>query len=109
MATKRDGVFVWITWLARVMAGEQNCECASWFKAHYETTTRRPVTSTLRNGTSNTRVNCAGCVLLPWSHTFCYDVPLSPMGCWFFAVATPAESRHSPPLAKSRSSDGSQW
>jgi hypothetical protein len=29
MAAKRDGVFVWITWLARVMAGEQNCEWAS--------------------------------------------------------------------------------
>jgi len=71
MATKRDGVFVWITWLARVMAGEQNCEWASWFKAHYETTTRRRATSTLRNGTSNTRFNCAGCVLLPWNHTFC--------------------------------------
>ena len=37
MAEKRDGVFVWITWLARVMVGEQNCEWASWFKAHYET------------------------------------------------------------------------
>ena len=36
MAEKRDGVFVWITWLARVMVGEQNCEWASWFKAHYE-------------------------------------------------------------------------
>ncbi len=36
MATKRDGVFVWITWLSRLMAGEQNCEWASWFKARYE-------------------------------------------------------------------------
>ena len=35
MAEKRDGVFVWITWLAKVMAGEQACEWASWFKAHH--------------------------------------------------------------------------
>jgi len=36
MAKKRDGVFVWITWLSKVMAGEQACEWASWFKAHFE-------------------------------------------------------------------------
>jgi PD-(D/E)XK nuclease superfamily len=42
MATKRDGVFVWVTWLARVMAGEQNCEWASWFKAHYENYDKAP-------------------------------------------------------------------
>ena len=42
MATKRDGVFVWITWLAKVMAGEQACEWASWFKAHFENYTKAP-------------------------------------------------------------------
>ena len=42
MATKRDGVFVWITWLAKVMAGEQNCEWASWFKAHHENYDKAP-------------------------------------------------------------------
>jgi len=42
MATKRDGVFVWITWLSRVMAGEQNCEWASWFKAHHENYDKAP-------------------------------------------------------------------
>jgi hypothetical protein len=37
MATRRGGgVFIWITWLAKVMAGEQACEWASWFKAHFE-------------------------------------------------------------------------
>jgi predicted RecB family nuclease len=35
MAQPRDGVYVWITWLSKVMAGEQSCEWASWFKAHY--------------------------------------------------------------------------
>src|SRR5207249_10971723 len=42
MAAKRDGVFVWVTWLARVMAGEQSCEWASWFKAHYESYDKAP-------------------------------------------------------------------
>lgn len=41
MATPRNGVYIWVTWLSKVMAGEQSCEWASWFKAHmsYE---RRP-------------------------------------------------------------------
>ncbi len=34
MSENRDGVYVWITWLSKVMAGEQSCEWASWFKAH---------------------------------------------------------------------------
>ena len=34
MAESRNGVYVWITWLSKVMAGEQSCEWASWFKAH---------------------------------------------------------------------------
>ncbi|PYU92511.1 MAG: hypothetical protein DMG25_11940 [Acidobacteria bacterium] len=42
MAAKRHGVFVWITWLARVMAGEQNCEWATWFKAHHENYDKAP-------------------------------------------------------------------
>ena len=29
-----DGPYIWITWLARLLAGEQNCEWASQFKAH---------------------------------------------------------------------------
>ncbi len=42
VAQTRDGVFVWITWLAKVMAGEQACEWASWFKAHYEKYEKAP-------------------------------------------------------------------
>jgi hypothetical protein len=34
VSENRDGVYIWITWLSKVMAGEQNCEWASWFKAH---------------------------------------------------------------------------
>jgi hypothetical protein len=35
MATRRDGPYVWVTWLSKLMAGEANCEWAAWFKAHY--------------------------------------------------------------------------
>lgn len=42
MATKRDGVFIWITWLAKVMAGDQSCQWASWFKAHLEDYDKAP-------------------------------------------------------------------
>ncbi len=42
MAIKRDNVFVWITWLVKVMAGEQSCEWASWFKAHHENYDKAP-------------------------------------------------------------------
>ncbi|SRR6266852_5457281 len=34
MAAARDGVYIWVTWVSKVMAGEQSCEWASWFKAH---------------------------------------------------------------------------
>jgi hypothetical protein len=42
MVSKRDNVFVWITWLAKVMAGEQSCEWASWVKAHHENYDKAP-------------------------------------------------------------------
>jgi len=42
VAKKRDNVFIWITWLAKVMAGDQSCEWASWFKAHFENYDKAP-------------------------------------------------------------------
>lgn len=42
MASKRENVFVWITWLSKIMAGEQCCEWASWFKAHHENYDKAP-------------------------------------------------------------------
>lgn len=32
---KRDGLYVWVTWLSRLMAGESSCQWASWFKTHF--------------------------------------------------------------------------
>jgi len=42
MAERRDGLFIWITWLSKVMAGEQNCVWASWFKTHYTNYEKAP-------------------------------------------------------------------
>jgi CRISPR/Cas system-associated exonuclease Cas4 (RecB family) len=36
MKSKRDNVYIWITWLTKLIAGEQQCEFQAWFKAHYK-------------------------------------------------------------------------
>jgi hypothetical protein len=36
MTVKRRQPYVWVTWLSKVMAGEQACLWASWFKAHHQ-------------------------------------------------------------------------
>ena len=35
MTRKRDGLYVWVTWLSRLMAGEVTCQWAPWFRTHY--------------------------------------------------------------------------
>lgn len=32
---KRDSLYVWVTWLSRLMAGEGSCQWAPWFKTHF--------------------------------------------------------------------------
>ena len=34
-AVKRPNPFLWVTWLSKIMAGEKQCEWASWFRSHY--------------------------------------------------------------------------
>jgi len=36
MCTKRKSPYIWVTWLSKVMAGEQACLWASWFKTHHQ-------------------------------------------------------------------------
>jgi len=36
MAEKRDKPYIYITWLSKLIAGESQCEWASWFKAHFK-------------------------------------------------------------------------
>ncbi len=42
VAVPRDGNFVWVTWLAKLMVGEVNCEWAPWFRTRYEKWDRPP-------------------------------------------------------------------
>ncbi len=35
MAVERTGPYIWTTWLSRLLVGENSCEWASWFRAHY--------------------------------------------------------------------------
>jgi hypothetical protein len=36
MTVKRKQPYFWVTWLSKIMAGEQNCLWASWFRAHHQ-------------------------------------------------------------------------
>lgn len=42
MTRQRDGVYVWVTWLSRLMAGDVQCHWASWFRSHYTAYTKAP-------------------------------------------------------------------
>jgi hypothetical protein len=33
--TPRPNPFIWVSWLSKLMAGEKQCEWASWFRSHY--------------------------------------------------------------------------
>lgn len=37
MKTKRDKIFIWPSWISKLVAGEEQCEWKYWFKAHYKT------------------------------------------------------------------------
>lgn len=32
---ERPNPFIWVSWLSKLMAGEKQCEWASWFRSHY--------------------------------------------------------------------------
>jgi hypothetical protein len=34
-AGRRSKSFIWVTWLTKLMAGEKQCEWATWFRSHY--------------------------------------------------------------------------
>ena len=36
MPSRRESTYVWVTWLNRLLSGEDYCEWASWFRANYE-------------------------------------------------------------------------
>ena len=42
MPQPREHPYIWATWLPRLLTGENSCEWAIWFKAHYQDWTRQP-------------------------------------------------------------------
>ena len=42
MAQRREHPYIWATWLPRLLTGENSCEWAVWFKAHYQGWDRPP-------------------------------------------------------------------
>ena len=34
--TERPGPYIWVTWLTKLMSGENQCQWSSWFRAHYK-------------------------------------------------------------------------
>lgn len=42
MTTKRDHPYIWVTWLTKLLVGENSCEWAAWFRAHYKNFHRAP-------------------------------------------------------------------
>jgi RecB family exonuclease len=34
MAIKRDAPYIWVTWITKIIAGEENCIWKGWFRAH---------------------------------------------------------------------------
>ena len=43
LAQRREHPYIWATWLPRLLIGENSCEWAVWFKAHYQDWTRGPL------------------------------------------------------------------
>ena len=37
MAVRRSGKsYIWVTWLSKLLVGEQSCEWSPWFRSHHE-------------------------------------------------------------------------
>ena len=41
-AAQREHPYIWTTWLPRLLTGENSCEWAIWFKAHYQNWAKPP-------------------------------------------------------------------
>ena len=42
MPRQREHPYIWTTWLPRLLTGENSCEWAIWFKAHYQSWAKPP-------------------------------------------------------------------
>ena len=48
---RTNGPYIWMTWLTRLLVGEQSCEWASWFRANHEGWSWAKVPDTFDNTT----------------------------------------------------------
>ena len=51
MTRPRDGLYVWVTWLSKLMSGEVQCHWGAWFRTHYSGYRTQPVDAQLANWT----------------------------------------------------------
>ena len=42
MTVPRAHPYIWVTWLPRLLTGDNSCEWGAWFKSHYQDWTRQP-------------------------------------------------------------------
>lgn len=42
MTAKRDRPYIWVTWLTKLLVGDNSCEWAAWFRAHHTNFRRAP-------------------------------------------------------------------
>lgn len=42
MTRPRDSTYIWVTWLAKLIAGEVSCDWSIWYRARFEGYTRAP-------------------------------------------------------------------
>ena len=33
---RQDGPYIWVTWLTKLLVGENSCEWSAWFRAQHE-------------------------------------------------------------------------
>ena len=43
MALRRDSPYIRVTWLTKLLAGEDSCEWAAWFRSQHEVWSREKV------------------------------------------------------------------
>lgn len=51
MTKPRDGLYVWVTWLSKLMAGEVQCHWGAWFRTHYTGYKMQPIDAQLASWT----------------------------------------------------------
>jgi hypothetical protein len=51
MTKPREGLYAWVTWLSKLMAGEVQCHWGAWFKTHYTDYRTEPIDAKLAGWT----------------------------------------------------------